>query len=81
MIKSFEDSGFVAVVKTEVAKRNKVEMTVAQLGFPEGASIIEINQRVKELGYEEFPDKTLLHAAKHPGKIYLPNTSFVLQKK
>lgn len=81
MIKYCKDSGFAAIVKTEVAKRNKVEMTVAQLGFPKGASIIEINQRVKELGCEEFPDKMLLHAAKHPGKIYLPNTCFILQKK
>ena len=81
MNQSFEDSGFAAIVKTEVAKRNKVEMTVAQLGFPEGASIIEINQRVKELGYEEFSDNALLHAAKHPGKIYLPGASFVLRKK
>ena len=77
----FENSGFAAVVQNEVAKRKKVEMTVAQLGFPEGASIIEINQRVKELGYEEFSDKALLHAAKHPGKIYLPGASFVLRKK
>ena len=81
MNKSFKDSGFAAVMKTEVAKRNKVKMTVAQLGFHEGASIIEINQRVKELGYEEFPDNMLLHAAKHPGKIYLPGASFVLCKK
>lgn len=81
MNKSFEDSGFATSFFTVAAKRNKVEMTVAQLGFPEGASVIEINQRVKELGYEEFPDQALLHAAKHPGKVYLPGASFVLRKK
>ncbi|MDO8548208.1 MAG: hypothetical protein Q7R71_00880 [bacterium] len=81
MNKFFEDSGFAAIVKTEVEKRNKIEMTVAQLGFPEGASIIEINQRVKELGYKEFPDNMLLYAAKHPGKIYSSGASFVLRKK
>ena len=81
MTKSFEDSGFANVLQKETAKRNKVEITVVQLGFPDGASIIEINQRVKELGYEEFSDKTLLHAAKYPGKIYLPHASFVLRKK
>ena len=81
MQKFFEDSGFADVIQNEVAKRSKVEMTVAQLGFPDGASIIEINQRVKELSYEEFSDKTLLHAAKYPGKIYLPGASFVLRKK
>jgi len=81
MQKFFEDSGFANVIKNEVAKRSKVEMTVAQLGFPNGASIIEINQKLKKLGFEEFSDKTLLAAAKDPGKVYLPQASFVLRKK
>lgn len=80
-MKSFPDSGFADVIQREVAKRNKVEMTVAQLGFPNGASIIEINQRVKELGFEEFADNALLAAAKDPSKVYLPGASFVLRKK
>lgn len=81
MNKFFVESGFGDVLKKEVDKRNKVEKSVAELGLPNGASLIEINEKVKQLGYKEFSAKSLQHAAQHPGKVYEPGAKFVLQKK
>ncbi len=76
-----KESEFAAIIKAEMKKRTRIEMTVAELGFPSGAGPIEINQRLIELGYEQLSAKLLLHAAKNPGEIYLPGTSLVLHKK
>lgn len=80
---SSQDSGFKSIVANVVAmrKRQQIVISVRQLGFSEGANLISINARVKELGFEEFPDQMLLHAAKRPHKRYLPNTTFILTRK
>ena len=77
--------GIKAIVNGLVQKRKEtseiVEMTVGQLGFSEGANPIAINKQIKELGFEEFSDKQLLHAAKNPGRIYSPGAVFILRKR
>lgn len=81
MSKFFVESGFAGILKKEVAKRNKIEMSVADLGFPNGASLVDINAKVKQLGYQEFSTKSLQPAAQHLGKIYEPGAKFVLHKQ
>jgi DNA-binding MurR/RpiR family transcriptional regulator len=74
--------GFRSIIDQLASPSSKVEMTVIQMGFPDGADLATINRRIQELGYESFPDVQLLHDAKRKhSKIYLGNATFVLKKK
>jgi len=75
----FPDSGFDAICK-EIEKKNCVVVSVGELGFPNGADIIEINRTLNSRGYENFPDKVLLAVAKRPKKTYMPAMRFSLHR-
>jgi hypothetical protein len=53
---------------------------VGELGFPNGADLIQINHVLKSHGFENFPDKILLNAAKESRRVYAPAMSFSLRR-
>lgn len=57
---------------------SRFEVTVGELGFSDGADVIEINRVLNSLGFENFPDDMLLAAAKRPRIVYSGDEIFNL---
>jgi hypothetical protein len=75
----FNDSGFDACLKG-ITNQRRVSVSVGELGFPNGADLIQINHVLKSHGFENFPDKILLNAAKESRRVYAPAMSFSLRR-